>query len=138
MDIFLLGALTCLVIITIGYLVNKYLQMPWMFTVVVFGMILSSLGLFKGVMASPSFQFLAKMGMLLFLFTIGIDLELGEIRKLAGYIVAGEILLTLTEGLLIALLLYFGFPGFVSHSFIVALLCGIAFGTIGKWFCWPF
>jgi len=132
MDIFLLATLTCLVIATIGYAIHKYLQMPWMFTVVVFGMILSSLGLFKGVMESPEFQFLAKMGMLFFLFTIGIDLDLGEIRKLGGYIVAGEILLTLTEGLLIALLLYFGFPEFVSHSFIVALLCGIAFGTIGE------
>jgi len=132
MEIFLLAALTCLVIVTIGYVVHKYLQMPWMFTVVVFGMLLSSLGLFKGVMESPEFHFLAKMGMLFFLFTIGIDLELGEIRKLGAYIVAGEILLTLTEGLLIALLLYFGFPDFVSRSFIVALLCGVAFGTIGE------
>jgi len=132
MDLLLLAIVTYLVIVTIGYAIHKYLQMPWMFTVVVFGMILSSFGLFKGMMGSPNFQFLAKMGMLLFLFTIGIDLELGEIRKLGGYIAGGEILLTLTEGLLIALLLYFGFPGFVSHSFIVALLCGIAFGTVGE------
>ena len=132
MEIFLLATLTCLVIATIGYAINKYLRMPWMFTVVVLGMVLSGLGLFKGVMESPNFQFLAKMGMLFFLFTIGIDLELGEIRKLGGYIAVGEVLLTLTEGSLIALLLYFGFPGFVSHSFIVALLCGIAFGTVGE------
>jgi Kef-type K+ transport system membrane component KefB len=132
MDILLLGAVTCLVIITAGYVIQKYLQMPWMFTVVVFGMILSALGWFKETMASPSFQFLAKMGMLFFLFTIGVDLELGEIRKLGGYIAGGDILLTLTEGLLIALLLYFGFPAFVSHSFVVALLCGIAFGTVGE------
>jgi Kef-type K+ transport system membrane component KefB len=132
MDIFLLATLTCLVIVTIGYVINKYLQMPWMFTVVVFGMLLSSLSLFKGVMASPNFQFLAKMGMLFFLFTIGIDLELDQIRKLGGYIAGGDILLTLTEGTLIALFLYFGFPEFVSHSFVVALLCGIAFGTVGE------
>jgi Kef-type K+ transport system membrane component KefB len=132
MDILLLAIVTYLVIVTIGYVIHKYLQMPWMFTVVVFGMLLSSLGLFKGVMESPEFHFLAKMGLLFFLFTIGIDLELGEIRKLGGYIVAGEILLTLGEGALIALLLYFGFPEFVSHSFIVALLCGVAFGTIGE------
>jgi len=132
MDILLLAIVTYLVIVTIGYVIHKYLQMPWMFTVVVFGMLLSSLGLFKGVMESPEFHFLAKMGLLFFLFTIGVDLELGEIRKLGGYIVAGEILLTLGEGALIALLLYFGFPEFVSHSFIVALLCGVAFGTIGE------
>jgi Kef-type K+ transport system membrane component KefB len=132
MDILLLAIVTYLVIVTIGYVIHKYLQMPWMFTVVVFGMLLSSLGLFKGVMESPEFHFLAKMGLLFFLFTIGVDLELGEIRKLGGYIVAGEILLTLGEGALIALLLYFGFPEFVSHSFVVALLCGVAFGTIGE------
>jgi Kef-type K+ transport system membrane component KefB len=132
MEILLLAIVTYLVIITIGYVIHKYLQMPWMFTVVVFGMLLSAFGLFTEVMQSPNFQFLAKMGLLFFLFTIGIDLELGEIRKLGGYIVAGEILLTLTEGALIALLLYFGFPQFVSHSFIVALLCGIAFGTVGE------
>ena len=132
MGILLLGAVTCLVIITIGYLINRYLQMPWMFTVVVFGMILSSFGWFKGTMTSPNFQFLARAGMLFFLFTIGIDLDLGEIRKLGAYIAGGDILLTLTEGFLIALLLFFGFPAFVSHSFAVALLCGIAFGTVGE------
>lgn len=132
MDVLLLGAVTCLVIVTVGYTVYRYLQMPWMFTVVVFGMVLSALGWFKGTMQSPAFQFLARMGMLFFLFTIGIDLELDKIRKLGGYIAGGDLGLTLTEGLLIALLLYFGFPAFVSHSFIVALLCGIAFGTVGE------
>ena len=132
MDIFLLAALTCLVIVTIGYAINKYARMPWMFTVVVFGMVLSALGLFQGVMESVNFQFLAKMGMLFFLFTIGIELDLKEIRKLGAYIVGGEIVLTFVEGLLIAVLLYFGFPQFVSHSFVVALVCGIAFGTVGE------
>lgn len=132
MELFLLAALTCLVIVTAGYLIHRYLQLPWMFTVVVFGMILSSLGLFKEVMESPNFQFLARMGMLFFLFTIGIDLELDVIRKLGRHIVGGDILLTLTEGALIALFLYFVFPDFVSHSFLVALLCGIAFGTVGE------
>jgi len=132
MDVFLLAALTCLVIVTVGYVINQYFQMPWMFTVVVFGMILSAFGLFKGVMESPEFHFLARMGMLFFLFTIGIDLDLKEIRKLGGYIAGGDILLTLTEGSLIALFLYFVFPEFVSHSIFVALLCGIAFGTVGE------
>jgi len=132
MDIFLLATLTCFVIATIGYAINKYLRMPWMFTVVVFGMVLSGLGLFQGVMASETFRFLSKMGMLFFLFTIGIDLEIEQIRKLGRYIVGGDILLTLTEGLLLALFFYFAFPEFVSHSFIVALIAGIAFGTVGE------
>lgn len=111
---------------------NKYLQMPWMFTVVVLGMIFSALGWFQETMAGPTFQFLAKMGMLFFLFTIGVDLELDQIRKLGGYIALGDLLLTLVEGLAIGLFLYFCFPDFVSRSFIVAFLSGIAFGTVGE------
>jgi Kef-type K+ transport system membrane component KefB len=132
MDIFLLATLTCLVIATIGYVINKYLRMPWMFTVVVLGMVISGLGLFQGVMASETFHFLSKMGMLFFLFTIGIDLDIDKIRKLGRYIVGGNILLTLTEGLLLALFFYLAFPEFVSHSFMVALITGIAFGTVGE------
>jgi Kef-type K+ transport system membrane component KefB len=132
MDLILLATLTYLVIITIGYWINKYMRMPWMFTVVVFGMLLSGFGLFQGVMASETFRFLSRMGMLFFLFTIGIDLEIEQIRKLGRYIVVGDILLTLTEGFLLALFFYFVFPEFVSHSFIVALIAGIAFGTVGE------
>jgi len=75
---------TYFAIATIGYLFDRYLKMPWMFTVVVFAMFLSGFGLFKDAFQSESFQFLAEMGMLLFLFTIGIDLNLEEIRKLGG------------------------------------------------------
>lgn len=132
MDIVLLAVVTYVVIASIGYAIHKYLRMPWMFTVVVFGMILSALGLFKGTMESANFQFLSRMGMLFFLFTIGIDLELEQIRKLGGYIVGGDIALTLSEGFLLALFFFFAFPEFVSHSFIVALIAGIAFGTVGE------
>lgn len=132
MELFLLAAITCLVIITVGTAINKYLRLPWMFTVVVFGMILSALGLFQEVMEGENFQFLARLGMLFFLFTIGLDLEMDQIRKLGRYIVGGDLLLTLTEGTLLGLFLYLVFPAFVSHSFLVALVCGIAFGTVGE------
>lgn len=60
MEIFLLASVTCLIIITLGYFMHRYLQLPWMFTVVVFGMILSSFGLFQDAMNSQEFHFLAK------------------------------------------------------------------------------
>jgi Kef-type K+ transport system membrane component KefB len=131
-DLFLLAAVTYLVIATAGYFINRHTRLPWMFTVVVFGMLLSSLGLFKEVTAGATFQLLAKLGMLFFLFTIGIDLEIAQIRKLGWYVVVGDIALTLTEGFLLALFFYFAFPQFVSHSFLVALIAGIAFGTVGE------
>ena len=132
MNILLLGIIIYLVIIFIGYWVNKYLRIPWMFTVVILGLTLSAVGLFQDVMHSENFLFLSKMGMLFFLFTIGVDLEMDKIRQMGKYIVIGNILLTLTEGFTLALLFYFVFPQFVNHSFLVALLAGIAFGTVGE------
>ncbi|MCX6791706.1 MAG: cation:proton antiporter, partial [Candidatus Gottesmanbacteria bacterium] len=131
-EILLLAIVTYLTIITVGYWMNRHLRMPWMFTVVLLGFILSATGLFQETMQGDIFLFLAKMGMLFFLFTIGIDLEFDKIRKLGWHIAIGDILLTLTEGFILALLFFFAFPQFVSHSFLIALIAGIAFGTVGE------
>ena len=128
----MLAILIYAVSITAGYLVDKYLRIPWMLTAVLFGMTLSSFGLFSDVIQSADFQFLSKMGLLFFLFTIGVEIEMEQFRKLGRYIAVGQTLLTLTEGLLLAIFFYFAFPEFVSNSFIVALVCGIAFGTVGE------
>lgn len=132
MDLIFLALITCLIVVTLGYLIQKYLRMPWMFTVVILGMVLSALGLFNDTMASDNFHFLARMGMLFFLFMIGVDLEIKQIKELGKYIVGGNILLTLTEGTLLALFFYLVFPEFVNHSFWIALIAGIAFGTVGE------
>jgi len=132
MEILLLAIVTYLAIIIIGYWMHKYLRMPWMFTVVLLGFALSSLGLFQETVKSDIFLFLSKMGMLFFLFTIGLDLEFEKIKQLGWYIVVGDILLTLTEGLALGSLFFFVFPQFVNHSFLIALIAGIAFGTVGE------
>jgi Kef-type K+ transport system membrane component KefB len=132
MEIYMLAILIYVVSITAGYLIDKYLRIPWMLTAVLFGMTLSSFGLFSDVIQSADFQFLSKMGLLFFLFTIGVEIEMEQFRKLGRYIAVGQTLLTLTEGLLLAIFFYFAFPEFVSNSFIVALVCGIAFGTVGE------
>lgn len=132
MEIVPLAIITYIVIVTAGFLINKYTRLPWMFSVVILGMTLSALGLFEAALGSQSFAFLSKMGLFFFLFTIGMDLDLKEVRHLGPYIVGGDILLTLTEGTLLALFFYFVLPDFVNHSFLVALLAGVAFGTVGE------
>jgi len=131
-NIFLLAITTYLVIIIFGNLINKYLRMPWMFTVVMYGIFLAATGLFKDTFTSSNFLFLSQVGMLFFLFTIGVDLDLKKIRQLGKYIIFGNILLTLSEGLILGSVFYFFFPAFVNHSFLIALLAGIAFGTVGE------
>jgi Kef-type K+ transport system membrane component KefB len=132
MDILLLAIVTYLVIIFIAKWINKYFRLPWMFTVVILGLIFSTTGLFREQLQSDNFLFLSKMGMLFFLFTIGVDLDWEKIRQMGKYIIIGDILLTLTEGVVLGSFFYFVFPQFVNHSFIIALLAGIAFGTVGE------
>jgi Kef-type K+ transport system membrane component KefB len=131
-NILLLAICTYVVIIIFGNLINKYLRMPWMFTVVMFGIFLAAFGLFQETFHSSNFLFLSKIGMLFFLFTIGVDLELEKIRQMGRYIILGDILLTLTEGLLLGLLFFFVYPNFVNHSFLVSVIAGVAFGTVGE------
>jgi Kef-type K+ transport system membrane component KefB len=132
LDLILLALVAYATIITVGHALNKYTRLPWMFTTVILGMTLAALGLFQDTFASENFAFLSQMGMFFFLLTIGLDLDLPEIRRLGRYIVGGDILLTLTEGTLLALFFYFLLPDFVNHSFFIALLAGIAFGTVGE------
>jgi Kef-type K+ transport system membrane component KefB len=131
-DILLLMALTYAIIATVGSVVTRLLRLPWMFTVIVSGLIFTTLGLFSDAFASPSFGFLTQMGMLFFLFTIGMDLDLGRVRELGAHIVGGNILLTLSEGLCLGLFFYLVFPAFVYGSLPVAILAGLAFGTVGE------
>jgi 2,4-dienoyl-CoA reductase-like NADH-dependent reductase (Old Yellow Enzyme family) len=114
MEIYMLAILIYAVNITVGYLLDKYLRIPWMITAVLLGMTLSSFGLFSDVIRSTEFQVLSKMGLLFFLFTIGIEIEVEQLRKLGHYITVGFVLLTLTEGLLLAMFFYFAHPGGVA------------------------
>lgn len=132
MNILIVLIVTYLVVIFLAQWINKVLRVPWMFTVVVLGLIFSATGLFSEQLQSENFFFLSKLGMLFFLFTIGVDLELNRIRQMGVYIVIGNILLTMVEGLTLAAFFFFLFPQFVNHSFTVALLAGIAFGTVGE------
>jgi len=128
----LLTAITYSIALVFGYLLERFLRMPWMFTLVLFGMVFSAMGFFTPVINDAGFQLLAKLGMLALLFMIGLDLNLKEMRSLGAYIAAGSIFLCLFEGLMLALLFYFWLPADVNNSFTIALITGITFGTIGE------
>ena len=129
---FLLLISTYLVIITFGSLFSKYLKLPWMFTVVIYGIVLSIFGVFQDVFQTEQFKLLSQLGMLFFLFTIGLELNLREIKRLGKAIVFGNLALVFTEATLLALLFYFVFPSYVSNNFFVAFIAGLAFGTVGE------
>ena len=131
-DILILLVITYGVSLSFGFLLQKYLKMPWMFAALFFGIILSAFGLFTSSIESESFQSLSTLGMLVLLFIIGFNLDLKEMKTLGKYIFAGTILIISSEGFLGSLLLYFGFPADVSNSFLVALITAMSFATVGE------
>lgn len=103
-----------------------------MFTVVIYGILLSIFGVFQDVFQTEQFKLLSQLGMLFFLFTIGLELNLREIKRLGKVIVLGNLALVLTEATLLALVFYFFFPSYVNNNFFVAFIAGMAFGTVGE------
>ena len=131
-DVLLLICITYGVSLVFGFLLQKYLKIPWMFAALFFGIVLSVFGFFAPSIESESFQLLATLGMLVILFMIGFNLDLKEIKKLGKQIFMGTISIISLEGLLGSLLLYFGFPALVSNSYLVALITALSFATVGE------
>jgi Ca2+-transporting ATPase len=131
-NVLLLICITYGVSLVFGFLLQKYLRIPWMFAALFFGIVLSVFGFFGPSIESESFQLLATLGMLVILFMIGFNLNLKEIKKLGKQIVTGSILIICLEGILGSLLFYFGFPAHVSNSYLVALITALSFATVGE------
>jgi len=131
-EVFLLIAVTYAVSLGIGFLLEKYLRMPWMFAALFFGMVLSSSDLFGLTLESETFRVFASLGMLFLLFMIGFNLELGKMRKFGREIFKGSVFIIGFEALAIGSLLYFVFPAEVSNSLLVAIITALSFATVGE------
>jgi Kef-type K+ transport system membrane component KefB len=131
-DILILMVITYSVSLGFGYLLQKYLKMPWMFASLFFGLILSALNLFTSTLESDFFELLETFGMYSLLFIIGFSLDFRRISRLKNYVVLGTISVVTFEGFLGSLLLYFVFPAEVSYSYLVALVVAMSFATVGE------
>jgi len=131
-DVLLLIVITYGISLSLGYLLQKYLKIPWMFAALFFGIIISAFGFFASSIKSEPFELLATLGMLVILFMIGFNLELKEIRRLKNYIFLGTAFIISLEGFSGSLLLYFGFPAEVNNSFLIALITALSFATVGE------
>ena len=117
---------------TLGVVLQKYLKLPWQFTVVISGVIFANLGLFPGLGNDPVFLLFQKIGIYCLLFIIGLSIDFKEFRKMAKEIFVGNFITCLFEGFGLSLLFYFVFPTHFSNSYLICLLTGIGFATIGE------
>lgn len=131
-DFFLLIVVTYAVSLGMGFLLEKYLRMPWMFAALFFGMVLSSFNLFTSTVGGETFSVFAKLGMLFLLFMIGFNLEPEKLRKFGKKIVEGSLFIIGFEALCVSSLLYFVFPVEVSNSPLVAIIVALSFATVGE------
>jgi Kef-type K+ transport system membrane component KefB len=120
------------VVVTLGVVLQKYFKLPWMFTIIITGLLFSNLGWFKFVESDPIFSGFSNIGQLALLFTIGLSIDFKEFKKLAKDIFVGNFLTCFAEGFGLSLLFYFLIPDQFSNSYLICLLTGIGFATIGE------
>ena len=130
--VFLLIAVTFAFSLGIGYLLEKYLRMPWMFSALFLGIIFSSLNVFQLTLQDPTFNVLSTMGMLFLLFMIGFNLELGQMKRFGTHILKGAILIVGLEASVVGALLFFLFPDQIGYSPLVAIVVALSFATVGE------
>jgi Kef-type K+ transport system membrane component KefB len=131
-DVFLLIAVTFAFSLGLGFLMEKYLRMPWMFSALFLGIIFSSFGLFEVTIQDETFNVLASMGMLFLLFMIGFNLDIGQMKRFGKHILKGAILIVTLEATIVGVLLFFLFPTQVGNSPLVAIVVALSFATVGE------
>lgn len=131
-DVLVLILITYAVSLGIGYLLQKHLRMPWMFSALFLGLILSAVGFSRATIESDSFQLLQTLGMYLLLFIIGYSIDFKKMAELKNHVILGTAIIISFEGFFGSLLLYFVFPAGVSNSYLIALITAVAFATVGE------
>jgi Ca2+-transporting ATPase len=130
--VFLLIAVTFAFSLGLGFLLEKFLKMPWMFSALFLGIVFSSFGLFQSTIQDPTFNVLSTMGMLFLLFMIGFNLEINQMRRFGKQILKGAILIIGLEATVVGALLFFLFPAQISNSPLVAIVVALSFATVGE------
>jgi len=130
--VFLLIAVTFAFSLGLGFLLEKYLRMPWMFSALFLGIIFSSLGFFQTTLQDETFKVLSTMGMLFLLFIIGFNLEIKQMKRFGKHILKGAFIIVGLEASIVGTLLFFLFPDQVGNSPLVAVVIALSFATVGE------
>lgn len=130
--VFVILAITFAFSLVLGFLLEKYLRMPWMFSALFLGIIFSSFSLFQSTIQDDTFIALSTLGMLFLLFMIGFNLEIGEIKRFGKHILKGALMIVGLEASIVGLILFFLFPNEIGNSILVAFVVALSFATVGE------
>ena len=130
--IFVLLATTFGFSLVLGFLLEKYLKMPWMFSALFLGIIFSSFGLFQTTIQNETFSSLSTLGMLFMLFMIGFNLEIEQIKRFGKHILKGALIIVGFEASIVGAILFLFFPTEIGNSALVAIVVALSFATVGE------
>jgi len=111
----------------VGRLLEK-IRIPWIFSALLIGLGLAAYNPFKEITSSPSFTFLAELGMFFLLFIIGFELDIKKIFKSGRFILRTTIVIIFAETLMGTLLIHYVF----GVSWPISVLVASSFATVGE------
>jgi len=124
MELFLLLAITYLLSLVLGHLLEK-LYIPWLFSLLFLGMLLKLLNV--GISNMQTFEWLATIGMYFMLFMIGFELEMEKLKTLGRFIILATFSIVLFDAVMGSIVIH----GF-GYSWIVAIVTALSFATVGE------
>lgn len=126
-NIFLFLSLSFFFIFVVGHFLQK-IRIPWVFAALLLGAGLAAYNPVSEITSSEQFIFLAQLGMYFLLFMIGLELDLGEIKKKKKFIFTATFFIIFLEGVAGTFLIHFVF----HYSWIVSFLVALSFATVGE------
>jgi len=127
MELMLFLAGVFLATFLIGRVLER-IRIPWVFASLLVGFGLAAYNPFDSVLSSPSFVFLANLGLYFLLFIIGFEMHIKRILESGRFIYKSTLLIILTEAFFGGLLIHF----FFGTGWMIAFLVATSFATVGE------
>jgi len=126
-NIFLFLSFAFLFIFIGGRFLEK-LRIPWIFSALIIGSLLAVRNPFSEITSSPTFLFLAQLGMYFLLFIIGFEIDLKKLKTKSRFIFKSTLFIIFLEVIFGGLVVHFVF----GYSWIIAFLVALSFATVGE------
>ncbi len=126
-NLFLFLGAAFLLTFLIGRLLEK-IRVPWIFSALLIGSLLAIYNPFTDITSSPTFEFLAQLGMYFLLFIIGFEIDLKKFKKSKNFILRSTFFIIFLEGISGTLVIHFIF----GSSWFISSLVALSFATVGE------
>ena len=127
MNLFLFLSIVLAFTLFFGRFIQK-IRVPWVFSALFLGLILSLKNPFIEITSSSTFSFLSDLGMYFLLFIIGLELNIKEIRRQGKLILKLSFSLVIAESILGSLFIHYVF----NIPWGMSILVASSFATVGE------